>query len=361
VQAAIVLSSREVFGSDRAALRLAHVLEQLGAGVRLVVPRDRPERGLAELAAGYEVVPAPVAVVSSRGVDGVRALRPRRPLLTVDVVVANTTAVVAAPIRAAKRIQIVREWFEPASVRHRVLGRYHASRADALVGISNDVLRQWQRSTRGPARRHLVHDWLDEAWLADEPAPAVGREGQILFLGRFNDWKGQDVLAQAYEQAFGGSPERPALTFRGAEGPDSPFHDRAERLRARGSGAGWQVLPLTADPRTDLARAALLVVPSLRPEPFGLVVLEGLAMGCRVLTFDGGGPRDLAPDFPGALSVVPRSTGHLAEALVRWWRDGGTAQDAATRRRTRTALDARYSPGRALQQWRQVLDADEQH
>src|SRR5205823_6518240 len=64
------------------------------------------------------------------------------------------------------------------------------------------------------------------------------------------------------------------------------------------------------------------VVPSLRPEPFGNVILEALAAGCPVLAFGGGGPDDLAQRFPKWVRVVPRSVDALADGLRDWWVTG---------------------------------------
>ena len=41
----ILCSSRELFGADRSALRLAGVLADIGADPALVVPAQRPELG----------------------------------------------------------------------------------------------------------------------------------------------------------------------------------------------------------------------------------------------------------------------------------------------------------------------------
>ncbi|MGH2950658.1 MAG: hypothetical protein ACRDKX_01270, partial [Solirubrobacterales bacterium] len=62
----IVGASREVFGADRSAVRLARLLGDLGAEVRLTVPASRPELGLDALAAESAVAmrPGPVVVAS---------------------------------------------------------------------------------------------------------------------------------------------------------------------------------------------------------------------------------------------------------------------------------------------------------
>jgi glycosyltransferase involved in cell wall biosynthesis len=105
-----------------------------------------------------------------------------------------------------------------------------------------------------------------------------------------------------------------------------------------------------------LRNAALVVVPSLRPEPFGNVILEALGSGCRVMAFPGGGPDDLAPLFPAALDVVPRGTRPLAEAMRRWWRSGGRAQSSQTHDRSAATIRGMLSEEVMRAQWSDLVD-----
>jgi glycosyltransferase involved in cell wall biosynthesis len=351
----VVSSSREEFGSDRSALRLAKVLTDLGAQARLVLPAARRERGLAALAAerGIASEEADVLVVSSRGLDGARALLPRRKRDS-DATIYNTSAVSVCAGDVTPRLLVLREWVSPASIRHRVLARHHSRRVEAVVPVSTDVGSQWLRCGGVPPSPAVAWNWLEDDWLEDA-ATCDGRSG-ILYLGRFSAWKGQMALADAYQLAFGDRAERPSLTFVGAEGRDSPFGAAAEQLRRRSREAGWSVEPFTRDPRQALRRAALVVIPSLHPEPFGNVVLEALASGCKVLAFPGGGPTDLAPLFPDTLKVIPREIPSLAAALTRWWSEGGAAQAAVEREAVLTTLRLHFSEDAARSRWAQLLD-----
>jgi glycosyltransferase involved in cell wall biosynthesis len=98
------------------------------------------------------------------------------------------------------------------------------------------------------------------------------------------------------------------------------------------------------------------VVPSLQPEPFGTVVLEAIAHGCRVLAFDGGGPSDMASDFPGTLELASRGGPGLAIALSTWWDQGGTGLSAEMLSQAHRELELRYSPEAGAAAWRTVID-----
>jgi glycosyltransferase involved in cell wall biosynthesis len=126
-------------------------------------------------------------------------------------------------------------------------------------------------------------------------------------------------------------------------------------MQARGEAGLWTVLPFARDPLPVLKQASVVVVPSLRPEPFGLVILEALACGCHVIASRGGGPDDLAAEFPQAITLTDRSTEDLGSALLKWWQAGAGPQDEVSQRATRTTLDSKFSPDAALQRWQSVL------
>jgi glycosyltransferase involved in cell wall biosynthesis len=359
VNVEILCSSRELFGADRSALRLAEALGTIGLNPALVLPSNRPELGLADEAAerGISWREEQIAIASSGGIEAGLAAVPRRRGGKADLTIFNSTAVLGCSQAAEKKVVVVREWLEPNSIRHRLLATRHRMGADAVVGVSSGVVAQWRKCVRGPARQHVVPNWLDRPVLnesADVPHGAV-RSG-VLCIGRFNRWKGQDALADAYEQAFFARTDRPALRFVGSQ-TGTEFDGRAERLAKRGRHLGWEVLPFTSDPSRHFWSAALVVVPSLQPEPFGTVILEAISHGCRVIAFDGGGPTDLAKDFPGIVQLAPRGESGLANALAAWWDEGGSGLSAEESFRARGTLESHYSPEAGAASWQTIIDA----
>ena len=354
----IICASRELFGADRAAVLLADVLRSLGRSPVVVVPKVRPERGLGDLAAsrGIAYEEADVAIASRRGIEGFAGLARRSRSEPPGLTIVNSTAVLASTRGVRRKVLIVREWLEPRSARHRLLVARHERGVSDVVCVSSDVLQRWRALSRTATHDYVIPDWLEQSTLdasaADRHLPRT-RSG-VLFLGRLNRWKGYDVLADAWEEAFSGASTRPALTFLGAQ-PDTEFAPAAEQLTARAVPWGWRVLPFDPSPGRHLRSAALVVVPSLHPEPFGLVLLEAIAHGCRVITFPGGGPSDLAPVFGHALRVIPRSKSSLAAALASWWSDGGPAQSADDVALSGRILKASYSPTAAAERWSETL------
>lgn len=354
--AGIVCSSRELFGADRSAVRLARVLRKLGYRPTLLLPSARPELGLAALARehGVEVAEASVAVASSGGLDGWRALSPgfgARPEF--DLLIYNSAAVLAANATARRRVTVVREWLLPEDARHRAIAEVVRRRSDHVVAIGRGVAEQWRAVARRSPPISVVPNWLDDDQLAlARPAPGSG----VLCLGRFNAWKGQQDLADAYE-LVGGQIALPPLTFVGAE-TDGPRAAFAAELDRRGQVNGlWTVEPAVADPREHLRAAALVVVPSQRPEPFGMVVLEALAEGAQVVAYEGGGPTELQARFGNAIVLAQRDVAALAGAIADWVGRGAQGLGGAAAQDARAVIDREYSESRAVTDWVRVLEA----
>jgi phosphatidylinositol alpha-mannosyltransferase len=76
-----------------------------------------------------------------------------------------------------------------------------------------------------------------------------------------------------------------------------------------------------AELRAELARADVLVAPSLKGESFGLVLAEAMAAGVPVVASDIAGYRDVLTG--GGVLVAPGDVSALAQALDRLLADDG--------------------------------------
>ena len=87
-----------------------------------------------------------------------------------------------------------------------------------------------------------------------------------------------------------------------------------ERVGRLGWRAGYELLDLY---RTSVA----LIVPSLWPEPFGLVAAEALSQSCPVVAFDVGGLGEMVRESQGGIVVPAGDWPALSEAILRLWKD----------------------------------------
>lgn len=199
-----------------------------------------------------------------------------------------------------------------------------------MLWLNNDP--QHMRQARTPADRARIarhmHVVTASKWLRDRfqdglpptavtvipncleplPAPPTSRENLIVFAGRVVADKGADAFVAACARALPGLPGWSAEMV-GADrfspnAPDTPFLT-ALRPAAAAAGVmlrGHQPHDAVLD---AMRRAAIVVVPSRWPEPFGLVALEAMACGAALIC----SPRGGLPEVGGnvALYAEPES------------------------------------------------------
>ena len=150
--------------------------------------------------------------------------------------------------------------------------------------------------------------------------PGADIPPSVVFLGRMTRLKGGDLLVRAVAEASARLATPVQLTMVG-DGPERAAWERlARHLNVAATFTGWQ----SGDERWRwIQRATLLAVPSLWPEPFGLVGLEAAVLGVPAIAFDVGGMREwLTPGENGYLVAgdPPRASA-FADGLVTAFRE----------------------------------------
>jgi len=190
-------------------------------------------------------------------------------------------------------------------------GRAALATADAVLAASSFMAAGAARYAASPTRVHLVPLPAPGAELP-AAAPPTTAPPVILFASRLSPEKGADVLLRAFARMR----ESVWLELAGAgivadaTARAVAAHPRAERIRLLGH--------LDANAMAEAySRAAVVVLPSVWPEPFGLVGVEGLASGKPVVATRVGGTADWAREELGVLSVPAGDAPALAAALDR--------------------------------------------
>ena len=183
-------------------------------------------------------------------------------------------------------------------------------------------------------RIRVVHEDVDRAVFHPRRGShrSTGHAGpRVGFVGRIDTWKGVDVLLEAWPIVREAEPGAQLLV---AGPPVDGKEEYYAELQARASalaGVTW-LGPVGPDQAAALFRPLdVLAAPSTLPEPYGLVLVEALASGSRVVATDfGGAPEIVARAEPGAgIAVPPNDSKALAAAvttLIAAGRDTGAAQ-----------------------------------
>jgi glycosyltransferase involved in cell wall biosynthesis len=183
------------------------------------------------------------------------------------------------------------------------------------------------------------------------PQPSVTPTLDVLFLGRMTDLKGPSLLLDAADRASTSLGRRVTVVMAG-EGPlRDPLQAKAKHLTGVDAKfPGW----VDAGARTSLfSRSRMLAVPSVWPEPFGLVGLEAAACGVPAVAFDVGGLRYWLPAGVNGRLVAAGDTAAMSEAIAALLREPAQRDTLAAGAR---ATAARLNAGAHLSRLEQVLD-----
>ncbi len=189
--------------------------------------------------------------------------------------------------------------------------QYHA-----LAFASNYMRDEYIRHGLSPDKCHLL------------PLPIPGQEpdlqppdkrsftNRLLFIGRLTNLKGTHYLLKALPELIKSLGKKIELIIAG-DGPELPrLKEYTRSAKVPVEFTGW----VNRQRREELMRSVdLLVVPSLWPEPFGLVGIEAGCVGLPAVAFEVGGIPDwLIPGETGELASgnPPRISG-LTQAIVR--------------------------------------------
>ena len=173
----------------------------------------------------------------------------------------------------------------------------------AIVVASEHMRREFVRSGADPARVRTNPLFSTEP--VDPGVSPVPAEPHVVFLGRMTALKGGDLLIRAVRHATDRLGRAIKLTMIG-DGPRRPeWEALASGLGVPSVFTGWK----SGAERWPLVRGASLVaVPSVWPEPFGLVGLEAGALGVPAVAVDVGGIREWLRDGRNGVTVAAPAT-----------------------------------------------------
>lgn len=147
----------------------------------------------------------------------------------------------------------------------------------------------------------------------------------VAMPGRLEAWKGHHVFLRAAALVAQRHPDVRFLVVGGAlYGRDEEYADGLPRLAAELGIADVMVFTgHRADALQLMAAADVVCHCSTAPEPFGMVLIEAMALRTAVIATRGGGPDEIIDDGRTGLLVDPGDHHQLAGALTRVLTDAG--------------------------------------
>jgi glycosyltransferase involved in cell wall biosynthesis len=222
--------------------------------------------------------------------------------------------------------------FEKYSARE----RWIAPRIDALVFMTRaleEYCRQYQICGR---RMQVVYDAVDEAAFAPRRLPAAVRAELgvkngapcLGVVGNIQEWKGQTVLVEAMARVVAAVPTARGFIIGGVHRAGIAYKQQLdERIRALQLDGAVSVTGFRTDVADVMNALDVVVHTSVRPEPFGRVILEAMLLAKPVVATAAGGVPELIRDGETGFLTPPGDPEHLAARLI------SLLQDPVLRRR----------------------------
>ena len=177
------------------------------------------------------------------------------------------------------------------------------------------------------------------------PAPADARAllglpagGALIgMVGRLQRWKGMHVFVSAMARVHHARPDVRAVIV-GAPHETEPGY-AAELQRQSGALGLDRVVTFAGFQRNipEWMQAMDVIVHASDREPFGIVVIEAMALGKPVIAGAGGGPAEIITDGVDGLLAQYGDAGSLASAILRYLDDRALAARLGAAARLRAA------------------------
>jgi glycosyltransferase involved in cell wall biosynthesis len=244
-----------------------------------------------------------------------RRLRPD--LVHTNSLKAGVYGSLAARLAGIPMIWHVRDRIEDDYLPHEavlLVRRMSRHLASAVVANSRSTM----ETLAAPSKPVVIYSVLPEV-MSEVPHQPRVNGGPLTFciVGRLAPWKGQDLFLRAFARAFPEGEERAAVVGGALFGEDEFARELPRLAESLGIADRLEFRGHRSDVWDELSRIDVLVHASVAPEPFGQVILEGMAAGVPVIAARAGGPAEiLRHDVTGVL-YEPADVGELAGAMRR--------------------------------------------
>jgi glycosyltransferase involved in cell wall biosynthesis len=229
-----------------------------------------------------------------------------------------------------------------------VLHRRALSRASCLLVATPDAAAIFPRDMRSKVR--VLPFGIDDCHLS--PVVEIPLEPTIAFVGRLEPAKGIVKLVQALALVKERVPE--ATLVVAGEGPERV---RVEEETTRlGLANSVRLLGhVSHEGIPDVLRSSMVVCLPSDGEPYGMALLEAMAVGRAVVTSDQGGPRFLLSGDQGEQTVASNDPTSLARGLVSLLADRQSLERIG--RENRERVDSTFTLSRVIDELESIYEA----
>lgn len=301
-------SSSELYGSDRSLLNIVKNINKERFSITVILPCYGPLVEEMEKVAGVDVIIYEVAVLRRKNLNFFGLLKYFTSFFSsilfvkkiirdkeIDIVDTNTAVVfpaaVSAKICGVRSIWHIREIIK-SKFENKIISFMMNKFADVIVANSISTGRALEVNQD---KVRVVYNAVDEK---DTASHIVQNKNFVVGMaGRINRWKGQRLFIEAAELVINSYPDTIFKIAGDAyEGEEYLKTDIEKYIHEKGLEKNVILEGQVDDMDSFYGQLDLFVLPSIQPEPFGLVVIEAMEFGIPVVATNHGGPTEIIRD-----------------------------------------------------------------
>ncbi|WP_129727569.1 glycosyltransferase family 4 protein [Ectobacillus funiculus] len=301
-------SSSELYGSDRSLLNLIKNIDRNRFGITVILPEYGPLVDELKKIDNIEVLIKDIATLRRKhlSVKGlieyttnflnslfylINIIRKKK----IDVVYTNTSVVFPGGI-AAKLLGRKSIWH----IREIVANKFEATVVSRIVNLFSDIIIANSKATASAISQNedklkVVYNAIESTQKKIVNNRLTAKDEIVIGMaGRINRWKGQKLFVDMAEKVL---RENKTVQFVIAgdvyKGEDHILDDLKTYIKNKNLESKIKLLGQVQDMDSFYNNIDIFILPSIQPEPFGLVVLEAMERGIPVIATNHGGPVEI--------------------------------------------------------------------
>jgi len=192
-----------------------------------------------------------------------------------------------------------------------IIDRFLSKYIDQIVSMSDFSTSVYVKGGIPETRSKTIYDGID----LEKFIPSATESEKIIIscVGRFEKWKGQQVLVEA---AITIVKELPDIKFLFVGTGDNENNIRIQ-VNNNDLEKYFEFTGHVTNVKDYMEKSTIIVHTSIEPEPFGMVIIEAMALEKPVIATNFGGPLEIIDHEINGFLIPPNSPTILAEYILR--------------------------------------------
>ena len=340
-------SSSELYGSDRSLLNLVKNLDKDKFNITVILPEDGPLVDKINRFDNVEVIINELVVLRRKNlslsgmsqyfimlIKSIKFINNLIKEKNIDIVYTNTSVIFAGGI-SAKLCKVKSIWH----IREIIKSKYERFIVSRIVNTFSDYIIANSKATAEAISKNkdkvkviynaidiekdINLEYIDEAY--NEVAATVVRSNKKIkvgMAGRINRWKGQKLFVDMAKLI---SQENDNVEFLIAgnvyKGEDYILDDLKEYILESGVKDKIGLLGQVDNMNSFYKNIDIFILPSIQPEPFGLVVIEAMNNKLPVVATNHGGPVEIIDNNIDGFLVDYKDAKEMAQVVNKLIKD----------------------------------------